>query len=480
MQSTLSFAFSAIAAGMKSAAPKENSEGWERGDLSYKLRPVQHQMSDVLDREGLKKVLNCSRRIGKSYTVCVKATERALRKEGAQIRFAAATQKSLRKIIHPLMREISKDAPPDLRPIWKAQDGFYLIPKRGSEIHMAGCNNGHEEDLRGTAADLAVVEEAQQVRDLRYVVDDILMPQLLTTGGDLWMIGTPPRTPVHDFVTYAHEAQVKGLYAEYDIYKSGYDPRIIEKFREEAGGAESTTWLREYMCQFVVDKNFAIVPEWKDDYVGSVERDEFFRYYDVYDSMDVGVRDKTAILFAYYDFRRAKLIIEDEWVLSGPQVTTARISEAVKEKEAALYPKHPPHRRVADNDNLILLQDLGSLHGIPFAPTGKDTLEAMVNQVRLWVGQGKVIVHPRCQQLLGCLKYGIWDEKRKKFDRSPAYGHFDALAALVYLIRNVDVNHNPIPATHGITQADHFIAPQPKAPEGKTVMTMLGIKRRTR
>jgi hypothetical protein len=61
------------------------------------------------------------------------------------------------------------------------------------------------------------------------------------------------------------------------------------------------------------------------------------------------------------------------------------------------------------------------------------------------VAEGRIIVHPRCKQLAGCLEFGVWDEKRRKFERTETLGHFDALAALIYLVRNLDVHTNPIP-----------------------------------
>ena len=94
------------------------------------------------------------------------------------------------------------------------------------------------------------------------------------------------------------------------------------------------------------------------------------------------------------------------------------------------------------------------MHNLTFAPTGKDQLEAMVNEVRLLVKQGRLKVDPRCDQLIGCLKYAVWTDNRKQFDRSTAYGHYDALAALIYLVRNIDQFTNPVPITHGVKSFD--------------------------
>lgn len=459
MPSPLSQAIAELAKGLRTAQPGINpAELWQKGDLSYKLRPVQRKMASTLNQTGsLTKLLNCSRRIGKSFTALVQSTETLLLEKQVAIRFGAATQKSLRKIIHPLMLEICRDAPPHLRPIWRAQDGLYFFPSTQSELHISGCNNGHEEDLRGTAARRCVLDEAQLIKNLKYVVKDILMPQLLTTGGDLWILGTPPKTPAHEFVEYAQELKQKGSYAEYTIDQSGYPKEVIEQFAEEAGGRDSTTFKREYLCQFIVDSNFSIIPEWQDHFIQEYKPDEYYKFYLRYEGMDIGVRDLTPVLFATYDFKRAVLYVEDEFVINGPKMTTQLLAAGVSAKEQQLWGKLPVHQRVADNNNLILLQDLGLVHGLNFAPTSKDTIEAMVNNLRLWVGAGRVIVNPKCMQTIGSLKYGVWNDKRKDFERSSVFGHFDALAALIYLVRNIDTVTNPIPKGYGINPEKQYV-----------------------
>jgi hypothetical protein len=448
-------------------------ELWRRGELSWILRPVQREIyakiKESLRRgESLKYFLNCSRRIGKTFTLCDIAAETAIKQKQTNIfdpvRFGAPTQKALKKIVRPIFRTIFQTAPADIRPVWRASDDMYLFPF-GAEIHIAGVNNEHEDDLRGTSASLCLLDEIGFMDQLDYLIEDVMMPQLLTTGGNLIMAGTPPRSPAHAYMTFAMEAQSKGNYAEYTIEQSGYRPEVIEKFIAEAGGRESTTCQREYFCKMVVDKNFAIIPEWTDSHIVDYPRHEqLFQFYHRYESMDVGGRDKTALLFGYYDFQTATLVLEDELLFEGPQTTSGVIGGGVKEKEKTLWPdkvpvsdeqdpkKRPPANiflRVADNNNIILLQDLGQEQNLHFLATSKDSLPAMVNKVRMWVIAGRIKVNPRCRELIGCLKYGIWNDKRTEFDRSTAYGHFDALASLIYMVRNVDERSNPIPPNFG-------------------------------
>lgn len=484
MSNPLSLGLASIAEGLRKAQASVNSpeSRWRRGDLGYKFWPVQHEMAAVLrSPSSLTKVLNCSRRLRKTSTALTLAIELALQRKKAQIRFAASTGKQLRKIVHPLVKLITNDAPSDLKPIWKSQDGLYFFPSSGAELHLAGVNNGHEDDLRGTEADLFVIDEAQVIDKLKYLVDDVAMPQLLTTDGQLWVLLTPPTTPVHESVSYVQEAQLAGPghYAEFDIYRSEYPADRIERFCKKSGGKESTTWQREYMCKFVVDENFHIIPEWKDEYVQEYVQDELYKYYAKYEGMDIGVRDLTVNLFGTYDFRKATLYIEDEFAVNGPRMTTQVVADAINGKEKALWGETKPRLRISDNNNLFLLQDLGLLHGIYFAPTNKDTLEAMVNEVRLWVSKGRIKVSPKCTQLIGCLKYGVWNGKRKEFERSINFGHFDALAALIYLVRNIDVNSNPVPPNWNANPDRDYIRDQGKLVGNAKVMkqALLGKKK---
>ena len=227
------------------------------------------------------------------------------------------------------------------------------------------------------------------------------------------------------------------------------------------------------MCQLVVDKNMAIIPDWKDSCVVATPRDKFFQFYQTYVAMYIGGRDKTAILFAYYDFLRAKLVIERELIIEGPQTTTDAIQQKVKAMEKDIWEQKSVWLRVADNNNVIFLQDLQLLHDLSFAPTGKDNLQAMVNYLQFWLSQDKIEINPACKETIACCKFGVWDDKRKEFARSNNYGHFDALASLIYLVRNIDVVTNPIPDNFEMLPTEFFIPPTKAMSDGgKEVLKM--------
>lgn len=421
---------------------------WRRGDLDYILRPAQEKIQQEYYKTNRKLfVANCSRRIGKSYWCAKVCIETALRTPLRKIKYASAFLKDVEEIILPAFRFILSNCPDDLRPTFMATKKKFIFPN-GSEIQLVGLDR-NPDGIRGQYCDLFIFEEAGFITNLQYLYSSVVIPMFKgRPGAKAIMISTPPRTPAHPFSGFCQKAEAEGAYIKLTIED---DPLVTEEelkeWRDEC--LTETDWKREYLCLFVTDETLAVIPEWRDELIAEVPPDEFRRYYHNYVGMDIGVRDKTVALLGYYDFARAKLIVVDEVVMEGSQMTTDKLAAAIKEKET-LHFDGKTYLRVGDNNNLLLLQDLGALHGLPFFATDKDDLHSMVNKVRMWVKSGRIIVHPRCKETIGCLRYAIWKENRKEFDRSISYGHFDALSGLIYLCRNIREHVNPIPAEYGI------------------------------
>lgn len=468
---------------------KLTGQAWKVGALSYKLYSYQQPIHDALwswirDPECLKGCVNVSRQFGKTTTTNLVNTEVCIRAPGAKVRFAGPSGKQLKKLTLPTMKWILADCPKELRPKWHRQDLYFEFPN-GSEYHLAGANDGHADNLRGTGAHVAGVDEAGFVDELEYLVHSILMPQTLTTGGTLLLLSTPPKTPAHDYVGMALDCELRGNYIHRTVYDTDFTEQRVAQIAHDCGGFDTTTFKREYLAQFVVDENLAIVPEWNsENFVRDTPRGQLWPFWHRYESLDIGVRDFTVVLFAYYDFQQAKLIVEDELVMQGSKVTSDALAVSIREREQKLgYSQGSGlYRRVSDNNNLVLLNDLAALQSMPFSPTSKDELWPMVNELRMWVRNGRVLVHPRCRNLIGCLKNGIWRTEKaigRDFARTKEYAHFDALAALIYLVRNIDQHSNPVPVGYGIDPATHWLAERHMdhaSETGRELRNIFGLK----
>ena len=435
-------------------------EAWRRGGLRWKLDSNQQKIYDsILSAKG-SFYFNKPRRIGGSYLLAIICIECCLKKDGAQVKYLAPTAKAVRKIVNPNIRKILKDCPKDIRPKFSLLEGEWQFPN-GAVLALAGCDNQQFENLRGTEADFVALDEVGFMDDLEYILNDVLMPQVQDTEGKLVLTSTPPRSPAHESHKIAMAHKEAGRYFHCTVWDN---PRRTKQQHEAFFGqmAEgkgisleefyaSTTFRREYLGEFVADEERSVVPEWNQ----ALERHLCTplaqpKFADKYVSLDIGWRDGMAALFGYWDFRGARLVIQDEY-LSFKQ-TAQQVAGAVRSKELELWidedgKPEKPYLRIADN-NLQTIADLNQ-HGVLFIPTKKDDKELQVNNLREWIRGYKIFIHPRCKRLISQLSSTVWNKQRNSYERN-SEGHGDLLDALVYLVRNVRRDRNPWPARYGL------------------------------
>lgn len=446
---------------------------WQVGFLRYKLEPQQRTVYDALHgaRPEEPFVIICHRGFGKTYTGCNYLLEKGRRDRDTNQLIISSTLKKLRTIVRPAFDALLQDCPDEYKPRYDTQDSFYQHPT-GVKSFLLAAQGGHIENARGihNVTDVLIDEagffgDEEDSYPLDHVIQNILLPMFVRTKSKprIIIMTTPPEIPNHPVKAFYERAKAVGCCEVRDIYHSDIPTEKREEMKRRMlaipGG--DIAWQREMECKWIVDSSRMIIPEWRSEYVATVPRDQFFPFYHKYNALDTGVRDFTVNLYAHYDFRRGALVVDDETVLKNEEVRTDILAACIKQKEKELgYGK--VYRRIGDNNNLIVLQDLSGIHSLSFVPTTKDELFAMVNEVRLWINAKRIIVNPQCTHLIGCLENGIWDKTKKEFARSQVYGHFDGLAALCYLIRNIDTVTNPIPSTFGIDVQTHNVIPNAK------------------
>jgi uncharacterized protein YihD (DUF1040 family) len=454
---------------------------WTLGKLDYMKLPLQKKFdADHIRSLKISRIfpLEAARRSSKSSWGYIKFNELARQKAGTHYAFVAPVAKGLEQYIEKIRQEVLKDCPADLRPKFNANKLVDKFPN-GSSITFAGSDNKTFQHLRGNKFNGALIDEAGFHSNLVELIDDILLPALFDSNGFLMLTTTPPDSPDHPWDPIFDAGILGGYAAAYNIWDTHYSKERIEEWARQyairsglykpgmsleeltALGMKTVGFRREMLCERVIPIEKLIIPEWKKEYEMEWKDPVFWKFYHKYESLDsgAGVMDFTAGLLAHYDFKQGWLVIEDEvGPLKGEEVRTDFLANQIRASEAARGYKEL-HRRVADNNNKILIQDLAGIHKLPFMPARKDDLIAMVNQARLWVSAGRVRVHPRCKYLLGCLKNGVWNNNRDDWAHTMTWGHFDALAALIYLIRIVDVVTNPIPRDFGLDTQTHHIPP---------------------
>lgn len=440
---------------------------WNQGNLRFKLDRNQLEMYEFINKTQEKiVVIASSRRIGKTYFLITLAIDFSLRNPNTIVKFISPTVKMLRTNINPLMREILQDAPKEVLPVYNSKDNVYKF-KNGSEIQLAGTDNGNADSIRGGSAHLCILDEVGFIDDLDYVVNSVLLPTTTTTRGKIIMASTPPKSPDHPFSGFMQRAEQAGTFIKKTIYDN---PRLskedIKIIADSVGGVDSVDFKREYLVENVVSEDDAVVPEFtkelREKVIQSVSRPPLA---DCYVSMDIGGADLTVVLFGFYDFLSAKLVIQDELVFNR-KILSDEIAFAVKTKEQELWGDgtgyvKPPYLRVADNNNIILINDLGVKHGLYFMPTLKDNKVAELNNMRMMLKQERILIDPKCRVLISHLQGATWNKARTSYTRSADKGHFDSLDSLVYMCRNLNTNKNPYPAGHGFNGNDYIVIREP-------------------
>ena len=443
-------------------------ELWRRGTLSFLLDKNQKELKTLYETGKDKiSVWLLARRSGKSYALLVLALEKSLGTPRSIVKYLGPTKLMLKSIVRPLMEKLLENCPEDLKPQLKEADYIYYFPN-GSEIQMAGADSGHAEKLRGGDAHLILIDEAGSIDKLKYIIQSILLPTTLLTKGKVILASTPPVESEHDFLYYIEEAELKNTIVKRTLYDNPrLDVKDFEEAKIEMGGEFTEGFQREYMCRIIKNADTSVIPEFDDDSIKDlVKENPKPPYYDSYVSMDLGFKDFTGLLFGYYDFRAAKLIIEDEILFDFKQndMNLKKLAGMIKQKEELLWTSkltnevRKPYLRVSDID-YIVLQELynASDRTISFTPATKYDKESAINNVRTMFSSKRIIINPRCINLIRHLKNVKWNKSKTSFARSAENGHYDLVDALIYMVRHTSFTKNPYPLTYQFNTADIYI-----------------------
>jgi phage terminase large subunit len=449
---------------------ESRKELWYMGNLQWKLNKSQRRIIAARNKSNAKIfVINAGRRVGKSYALSILAIEQCLQNPNSIVKFIQPEKAQVQRNIIPIMEQICIDCPVDIRPSYKTQKSSYVFPN-GSEIQFAGTDGNNFENLRGSDAHLCLIDEAGFLNaPLGYIIRSIFVQSTLRTKGKIVLSSSTPTDPNHEFVKYVQQAMLQERFIavttkdcltdhEADGDENFTRDMYNEMVAEYPGGEADPEFRRECMNELVTDGTRSVIPEFSGEVKEQLVKPwKMPVFCDKYVAMDIGFKDLTVVLFAYYDYDSGLIVIQDELVMNGPKMTTEKLAEEIRKKEATLWTDSltgeqlDPYMRVSDN-NLILLNDLARMHGLYFTPTAKDNKEAQINNLRLEIGSARIIIDPRCKTLITHLTFATWDKQRKDFVRTEDGAHADAIDALIYLIRNVQRGRNPYPPGYSRTQ----------------------------
>lgn len=452
-----------------SIAKKEiRHELWRRGELSWIMHSVQKEMYEVYKNAENNSILVwlLARQSGKSFNLALIGVMEAIRHPNSIIKLLTDTKLHVKTIFEPLFREIfdNNDCPKDVRPTYNPSLFLYSFPN-GSQIQLAGSDGNSAERLRGQKSTLVLVDEAAFCNNLSYNVMSILLPTTTHTGGKIILATTPPEDSDHDFMKFLEKAEVERTLTKKTVYDNPLlTPDQIKKIAAQfVGGVNDPQFRREYLCEIIKNESKSVFPEANEDLIKEIVREHPRPpYFDAYVSMDIGFKDLTVVLFGYYDFRADKVVIESEIVKHGKELRLKEFSDEILKVEEELWLNvltnevKKPAMRVSDIDHIVTNEIYNHSSGkLYFTNVTKERgfKLPIINNIRMLLKSGKIVIHPRCKTLIRHLMNSKWKDSVSKddFARSPDEGHYDAADALIYMVKTINFSKNPYPAGYSLS-----------------------------
>ncbi|MBA3755046.1 MAG: hypothetical protein H0X02_01925 [Nitrosomonas sp.] len=445
-------------------------ECWQGRVISpWYLRPSQLEIYELLLREKFPFV-QAARRFGKTNSILCFALEKLIQNPGWITRWCFPFKNQARDVLVAEMNKIQTHCPSELKFKYQTTDSVFINPQ-GSKLYIRGVNEDRGESARGPASNIIIADEYGFWNEPKYIIRSALFPQLEKQEGQ-WLVkaSTPPPDLGHAYYEEREVAKRKNRFVSKIIYDNeSLSPEELQIIIDESGGIESIPFRRERLCEDVGDPEMLVIPEFSE--TENVVDDDYptpgFPVY--YVGGDSGADDNTALLFAWYDFLKNEVVIDDEYVQNGR--TSREITDFAKAKELEIWGEVKPRKRVYDADKQ-LIYDIWVDHNYHIQAPDKADKIASVHELRNEIQNRRFKIKKRCKNTIQQLKVGMWkDSRHSDFQRTEGLGHLDAIAAALYLNRSIERDFNPVPHNHGLSRQTHHIT-QSTTPLGKTGQTL--------
>lgn len=241
----------------------------------------------------------------------------------------------------------------------------------GSKLNVCGNNSNKEADkLRGFSTRCAIIDEIGHQRNVDYLLNEVLLPQMVDyPDSTLMLIGTPSREP-HHFSTKIF--QEDATYKKYhwtmmdNPYITGAKEFIEDLCRTKGITLDSPFIRREYFGEFAADtdalvfRDYATYDTLPDDFIPT----------NIVIGADYGYQDSNGIVTLVYDKKTKKAFVTNESKFNRAPVT--QIMDTIEEhyhKAVEIADKyHLKHDNIAifaDTNEESITRDLQVVRHLP-------------------------------------------------------------------------------------------------------------------
>lgn len=374
------------------------------------------------------KAIIATRRAGKSHAASVALICAALNRPNAVCYYLALTRASAKKIAWKTIKQLCRDY--NIQCTFSESD-LTATFRNGGSITLYGINSdGLLDNLRGTAIDLAVLDEAASFRGgiVEELIDEVLEPAFADYDGKLMLIGTPGAVSAG----YFYDATT-GEKSEYDVYTwnlrnnthiaKGDPEGWVEKHRIRKGWSpDNPKFLREYCGQWSATKDAQVYKFKASRNVGELPSHTLTHHIL---GIDLGYDDDMAFVVIGYNPSISKKV----YVVHTYSKSQMLISDAlVMAKE--LQAKYKPHSTVIDQGGLgkAIAEDWKAKHGLSCEPAKKSDKRGYIETMNSDFHEGNIIIPSANTKLKNELINLLWDDETCTKEASKYPNHLcDAL-----------------------------------------------------
>ena len=384
------------------------------------LNPDFPKQNEFITSKAPLKVVQCTRRAGKSYGAGLYAFKEAYETPGVSVLIVGLTRDSVKRIF---FKDILKDI--DLKfnigAKFNGSDLTTTLPN-GSIIYLLGVDANPDDmnKLLGQKNKLVVVDEAAFFRqDMHKLVFEILKPSVADYGGTIALVSTTSNLTN----TLYYDVTTSGA-GGWEVFKwTAYDNPFMAKkwdkeinfLKEHNPGIENTPHFRRmYLNEWHIDEDNLIYKYASHNHADMLPTGHRWNYVL---GIDLGYNDPTALVVCAYSEHDPHLYVIETFKQSGMIVSD--VGDKIKELDA----RYQFDTMVVDNASKQAVEELKKRYQLPLIPAEKTSKRDFIELLNSDLIVGHVQVLGGGKALVDEWRELVWDERaldRGKYTEHPS------------------------------------------------------------
>lgn len=383
------------------------------------LDPNFKTQNAFIEDESRLKVVQCTRRAGKSYGAGLYAFKEAYENPGVSVVIISLTRDSVKRIfmkdiLSTINNKYNVQAKPNL------SDLTFTLPNK-SVIYLLGvdANPSDMDKLLGQKNKLVIIDESAFFRqDMNKLIYEVLRPSMIDYDGTIAMISTTSHLTnslYYDITTGKKKGwSLHKWTAKDNPYIADKWDKEIEELKKNNPGIEKTPMFRRmYLNEWVIDQDALVYKHSEDNLIPAKPKAK----YSYVLGIDLGYEDATAMVVCAYSehdsnlyvvetFKKSKMIIHD-------------VAKKIKE----LDKKYDFDNMIIDNASKQAVEEMRQRYTLSLIPAEKTGKRDYIELLNSDLTMNHIKILPEAEGLTEEWTNLVWDERKLlkgKYEEHPA------------------------------------------------------------